>query len=372
MRLCVDATPLLLRSAGIKNYLYHWLHALQRRAAPDDHITAYPRLGTLAPLDHERSLVGRFGTAARIAAVLADTRLGIPVNELLIGNVDFFHASNQVRRPPRGVRLLATVYDMTCFVMPEMHTTANVQAETEFFERIGRRAAGLVAISEYSRQDAIRVLKLPPERIRTIYPGVAESLFTVTDAEADAVRQRYHLTRPYGLFLGTVEPRKNVDVMLDAYEGLHADLRESFDLVLAGPLGWANPATAQRVAARRNATSAVRYLGYVPEPDLAALTKGALVFVYPSLYEGFGLPLAQAMAAGVPSITSNQSCLPEVAGDGALIVDPRSPTELRSALARLIESEPLRQSLSTAARTRATLYHWDRSAQASLDFFRSL
>ncbi|HEX6897987.1 MAG TPA: glycosyltransferase, partial [Bryobacteraceae bacterium] len=116
----------------------------------------------------------------------------------------------------------------------------------------------------------------------------------------------------------------------------------------------------------------VRYAGYVPEDELPGLTAGATAFVYPSLYEGFGLPLAQAMAAGVPAITSNTSCLPEIAGEGALFVDPRSPAEIRSAIERLLASPTLRQQLRAAGQAQAEQYRWSSSARQSLDFFRNI
>lgn len=116
----------------------------------------------------------------------------------------------------------------------------------------------------------------------------------------------------------------------------------------------------------------VRYLGYVPEDELPGLTAGATAFVYPSLYEGFGFPVAQAMAAGVPVITSNTSCLPEVAGEGALLVDPRSPREIQAALEKLLSSQSLRDQLRTAGTDRARRYRWEACARQSLEFFRRL
>ncbi len=164
-----------------------------------------------------------------------------------------------------------------------------------------------------------------------------------------------------------IEPRKNVDALLDAWQDFR--LRDEFDLVIAGPDGWAAEKTLARLASR---PPGVRYLGYVREDELPGLTAGASAFVYPSLYEGFGIPVAQAMAAGVPVITSNTSCLPEIAGEGALLVDPRSPTEIRAALEKLLTSAALRQKLGESARARAQQYRWENSARKSLEFFRRL
>ena len=147
----------------------------------------------------------------------------------------------------------------------------------------------------------------------------------------------------------------------------HLDVH--FDLLIAGPAGWGSDSVIARL---RQGIDGVEYLGYVPEKDMPAVTAGAAAFVYPSLYEGFGFPVAQAMAAGVPVITSNTSCLPEVAGAGALFVDPKSTSELRTALERLLDSETLRQELGAQGRVQAARYRWDECARKSLEFFRSL
>ncbi len=356
MRITIDATSLLLRSAGVKNYTYHWLRHLRRHAGSGEEIRAYPFLGEVfRELDHEASALSFLQTAPRLAALLAVNRLGPAALDQAIGKSDIFHASNQVHHAPRRARLTATVHDLTALLMPELHTPGNVRADGVFTERILKRANGLIAVSEHTRQDAIRVLKIAPERITTIYSGIADEYF-------DAMPLRR--AKPYVLYVGAIEPRKNLETLLDAWRGLHPDLREVFELVIAGPMGWAPQSTQQRI--RSEAT----YLGYVPEAELPGLFAGAAAFVYPSLYEGFGFPVAQAMAAGVAVVTSNVSCLPEVAGGGALLVDPRSVAEVAAGLTRLLESETLRSDLGRLGRERAKEYRWEKCAAESMDFFR--
>jgi glycosyltransferase involved in cell wall biosynthesis len=212
-------------------------------------------------------------------------------------------------------------------------------------------------VSENTRQDAIRLLSIAPDRIQTIYSGIAEEYFTA---------QPITRARPYALYVGTIEPRKNLRVLLDSWALLKPSLRADFDLVIAGPRGWSSEETLARI--QREAT----YLGYVPERDLPGLFAGATAFVYPSLYEGFGFPVAQAMAAGAPVITSNNSCLPEIVGDAALLIDPKSPAEIESALTRLLESEALRADLAARGRKRAELFRWEKCATQSLKFFRGV
>jgi glycosyltransferase involved in cell wall biosynthesis len=245
---------------------------------------------------------------------------------------------------------------MTCRLMPELHTQANIQADESLAKNVLSRADRLIAISENSRRDVARLLGLDAERIEVIYPGVPEVYFGAQPRPSD---------KPYLLYLGAIEPRKNVDTLLDAWSGFR--LRADFDLVIAGASGWSGEKTLARLSSR---PAGVRYLGYVPEDELPGLMAGASAFIYPSLYEGFGLPVAQAMAAGVPVITSNTSCLPEVAGDGALLVDPRSAAEIQTAMEKLLTSPSLQQQLRTAGMERARReYRWEICARKSLEFF---
>jgi glycosyltransferase involved in cell wall biosynthesis len=356
MQILIDATPLLLRSAGVKNYTYYWIQSLWQQAG-NDRILTLPSFTQLGRLSHERSIAGAARTYLHLGRVFAaNSAPWLPLLRWTMPKADVFHVSNQIRFPPKGLKLTATIYDMTCRLMPELHTAANIQADESLAKNVFQRAAGLIAISENTRQDAVRLLGLDARRIEVIYPGVPEVYFGAQARPSE---------RPYVLYLGTIEPRKNVDILLDAWQNCRA--RGDFDLVIAGASGWAGERTLARLAAR---PADVRYLGYVPEDELPGLTAGASAFVYPSLYEGFGFPVAQAMAAGVPVITSNTSCLPEVAGDSALLVDPRSVSEIQGAMEKLLASPELRQKLGAAGMARARReYRWDVCARKSLDFF---
>jgi alpha-1,3-rhamnosyl/mannosyltransferase len=283
---------------------------------------------------------------------------------LLAGRAGVFHASTLMRHPPRRPRLTATAYDMTCWLMPQLHSAANLRADRTYSELL-QRAHGIIAISESTKADTVRTLGISPDRIAVIYPGIAASFFDTVPAEIDRVRAAYRLQRPYVLAVGTIEPRKNIGALIQSFAALPASLREEFELVLAGPSGWASTET-------RGLLDRVRYLGYVPEPDLAPLTAGAALFAYPSLYEGFGFPVAQAMAAGVPVLTSNISSLPEIAAGGALLIDPQSPAELTGGLHRLLSSPSLRAGLGAGGRVRARQFSWPECAAQSLLFFQRM
>jgi glycosyltransferase involved in cell wall biosynthesis len=356
MRILIDATPVLLRSAGVKTYTYHWIQHLCQQAR-NEQILTFPRFSSLAALNHEGSMLSPARSWRHLGLLYLMNIGALPLG-WMTKKADVFHVSNLVRKLPKKTKVTSTIHDLTTRLMPELHTPANIQADKNFAETVLKRATRLIAVSENTKNDAVRLAGLDPDRIQVIYSGVPEVYFGAQPRPSE---------RPYILYLGTIEPRKNIDVLLDAWQGTR--LRSDFDLVIAGAAGWASAKTMARL---KSGMPGVRYLGYVPEDELPGLTAGATAFVYPSLYEGFGFPVAQAMAAGVPVITSNTSCLPEIAGEGALLVDPRSPSDIQFAIEKLLTSPTLQQQLRAAGVARAQQYRWETCARQSLEFFRRL
>jgi glycosyltransferase involved in cell wall biosynthesis len=176
------------------------------------------------------------------------------------------------------------------------------------------------------------------------------------------------LYRDYLLFVGNIEPRKNLVALVEAYSQLRNNTRRAPPLAIAGGEGWRNRLIHQAVAASPFAAD-IRFLGYVPDAELPALMNGALAFVYPSVYEGFGLPPLEAMACGTPVITSNRSSLPEVVGDAALLVHPDDPAELADAMARVVEHESLRDDLRGRGLKQAQRFSWEGTARLTLEVY---
>jgi len=355
--------PLLFRSAGVKNYLYYWIQHLQREPGAD--VRLFPFLERPAGLDHEVAAASLGGAVLRLGLFHLINRLPGAFAQAFLPGGGVFHAS-KIIHPPRRARLTATIYDLTCWLVPETHRPGVVAADHVFADRIWRRADGLIAISENSRNDAARLLRIPEEKTCVIYPGVPETYSSVSVESVAAVRNRHRLERPYLLYVGTIEPRKNVALLLDAYDSISPSVADEFTLVVAGPRGWSGPETLARL---QNPPNNVRYLNYVPEDELPALFAGATAFVYPSLYEGFGFPVAQAMAAGIPVITSGVSSLPEITGGAALLIDPRSQAELRCAIEQILTSPSLGTRLSAEGRRQAGKFSWADNARRSMEFF---
>jgi len=361
----IDASPLLLRSAGVKTYVYHWARSLAE-AAGTNRLSLFPFLDGRGTFTHEGSVLGSADTWTRLGLLHSANLCPYPILDWFTPAADVFHTSHQLQHPPRKTRLTSTIYDLTCWLMPEVHSAVNVKASERIADRTFRVADGLIAISECTRADAVRLLGLAPEKIEVIYPGIAPEFFDVRREPSLEIARRYGLEKPYVFYVGTLEPRKNLALLLDAWLDLPAATRDEFELAIAGSWGWGDRTIYDRLQA---GVPGVRYLGYVPERDLPALTAASTAFAYVSLYEGFGLPVGQALAAGVPVVASGVSSLPEITGDAALLVDPHSGQEIRAALDRLLGSPSLRSELGERGRARARAFTWETCARKSWKFF---
>jgi len=292
--------------------------------------------------------------------------------EWLLGPVDVVHSTTfcvpEFRLRPKG--LVVTIYDLSFITHPELHLPANVEHCLAGTRLAVERADAIVAISGHTRQDLVERLGASPDRIVVTPLAHDPDLAPVTDgARLAAVRQRYGLPERFVLFLGALEPRKNLPRLLEAYATLPAALRRDVHLVVAGMRGWLNDSIHAHVRAL-GLEATVHFAGYVDSGDLPALYSLAAVFAYPSLYEGFGLPVLEAMACGTPVLTSDGSSLPEVAGDAAVLVSPTDVDAIADGLRRVLDSPSLRDELSTRGIRRAAGFSWDRCARQTLEVYR--
>jgi glycosyltransferase involved in cell wall biosynthesis len=277
----------------------------------------------------------------------------------------FFSTNSYLTAWFTRIPTVVLVYDLITFV-PE----AKAQRRAKLIERLTiqraiRSASHLVCISETTQRDLVE--RFPAARAKSsAVPLCAAPIFAAprTAQELAQVRHRHGLVKPFVLSTGTLEPRKNLPRLIKAYARLPEQLRRRYQLVIVGPNGWQMEESLN--AAGANAED-VRLLGYVSEEDLAALYRLCTVFCYPSLYEGFGLPVLEALQSGAPAITSSVSSLPEVAGSAARYVDPYETGEIRAALIELLESPGKREELRKRALYRARKFSWSRTAGAVLD-----
>jgi glycosyltransferase involved in cell wall biosynthesis len=259
------------------------------------------------------------------------------------------------------VPTIVLVHDLVAFVDGASAQSRAARIERATIARAMRRAAGLQCVSEATRSDLIaRFPRVAPRAFSV--PLAADARFHAASPDPSILAR--HDLRPhrYVLAVGTLEPRKNLPRLISAWTRVDDGIRGDAVLALVGPRGWDDDAT----LASARAAGSVRLLGHVPDDDLPALYAGSACFAYPSLYEGFGLPVLEAMAAGSPVVTSSISSLPEVAGDAALLVDPRDEPAITRALERLLADPVLAQELCARGRARAAMFSWERFATETL------
>jgi len=286
----------------------------------------------------------------------------------LLGKVDVLHSTTFCCPPVHSGKLVVTIYDVSFIHYPECHTEANrLHCLTGTLES-SMEADRIIAISQNTKKDLVEYFNVQEDRIAVIPLAAREEFHPRPIEEVKAfVAKRWGLDRPYLLSVGTVEPRKNLRHLIRVYCGLPEEIRNDYQLVIAGGGGWLSSDIYQWIV-EIGAESSIHFLGYVLN-DLPWLYCGAACFVYPSLYEGFGMPPLEAMASGVPVITSNTSSLPEVVGDAALLVDPQSEKELRSAIVRVVSDPTLRQSLSEKGLDQARKFSWEQIAKDTLKVY---
>lgn len=299
-----------------------------------------------------------------LARIWHRLRLPIPV-EILTGPVDVFYSPDFALPPTRrGTRTLLTVHDLS-FVH---HPDAFVPALRRYLERVVPRSLGradlVLADSRHTRSDLIKLFGVRSDQVKVIYPG-ADSRFHphVEPSEQDRLRERYDIgDTPYVLSVGTLQPRKNLARLIQAFARSQGRRHTNAKLLIAGGRGWLY----DDILVAANAHDNVRLLGFVEEQNLPTLYRGAALFAFPSLYEGFGLPVLEAMACGVPVICSNRSSLPEVAGEAALLTNPLDVDAMSNAITRALEDSVLRAQMVDRGLAQAANFSWQQSAHQLL------
>jgi glycosyltransferase involved in cell wall biosynthesis len=357
LRVLVDVTPIPGERTGVGVYATELLGAVD---APDIdlHVLANARdaneLSRLVPKGTVHPVRVRT-RPLRIA--WSHTVLPLRVRRL---RADVFHGTHYTL--PAGLRgsAVVTFHDPTFFTHPELHERAKVAYFTRAARTGATRATRVIAVSEYAKRGAVEHAGADPSRVDVVYEGVDVERYKPAG-------ERAATDTPYILFVGTLEPRKDVPALVRAYEEV-AKRGHPHELVLVGRAGWGIDAI--EAAVRGMGAGSVRMTGYVSEPTKIELIRGASAFVYPSIAEGFGLPVLEAMACGTPTIATTGSAPEEMAGDAALLVPPRDPIALRDAILRILEDRSLADDLRARGPDRAQAFTWRRAAAQTADVWR--
>ena len=286
---------------------------------------------------------------------------------------DVFHAPHYVLPPAVPCRAVVTIHDCIHLRFPQYLPSrfADLYARASIWAA-AHRADRILTVSEASKQDILRYVHVPADRIQVTYNALDEQFgASPSEAELALVRERYQLHHPFVLYVGNIKPHKNLVRLIDAFAGLRRDGFPDLTLLIIGDQISKLPALRHAVHAHK-LHKHVRFLGFLNDQTLAALYKLASVFVFPSLYEGFGLPPLEAMAMGTPVVTSNVSSMPEVVGDAAVLVDPLDTADIKNGIKRVLTDEVLRADLRRKGLERARHFSWHDSVARTLAIYREV
>lgn len=367
IRVGMDGTPLLGQRSGVGHYTGNLLSALLQATPEWEYLLFSNR-----PLNGlEPSLLG----ATQVDRYFRHSRW-LWMQTILPGSIrrrqpDLCHFTNALAPLWQAAPYVLTIHDASLFVYGRYHPRARHLTMRLTLPFVAKQAAAIITVSNHSRADLMRILDLPPEKIHVVYEAAADSYQPVEDdAQRRALRQKYALPEKFLLFVGTLEPRKNLRRLVRALHQVRGQGLD-YDLVLAGPMGWMMDSFTGEVEAL-DLEEHVHYLGYVPSADLPALYSLATVFVFPSLYEGFGLPPLEAMACGTPVLTSNRTSMVEVCGEAACLVDPKHEEAIAAGLCTLLRDEELRRELRRRGLERVGHFSWERAARETASVYRSV
>ncbi len=359
MRIAIDARK--LRDYGIGTYVRNLLRHLSRI----DSTTEYVLLCRVEDCGTVEELGENFRAIPETARPYSlREQLRVPL-DLRREGIDLFHAPHYVLPPLTPCKSVVTIHDCIHLRFPQYlpNRLAYAYARSSLWFAT-HRSNRVLTVSEASKRDILRYFRIPEAKINVIHNAIDERFGEApTPDEIERVRERYQLNAPYVLYAGNIKPHKNLERLIEAFHTLRhdSDLEHVKMLIIGDEIS--KYATLRRAVHKYKLHKHVRFFGFVPDKTLAVLYRLARVFVFPSLYEGFGLPPLEAMASGTPVITSNVSSLPEVVGDAAILIDPLDPGAIADAMRRVLIDSALRETLREKGLQRVREFSWERSVR---------
>lgn len=356
MRIGIDLSALSNTVAGIGNYCIQLVKGIYALDEENEYFLFAPTdIDVPVELNDKWHFIN-YGSTIKYMTALP----GI----LKKNKIDIFVGTRHYLPPfNSNIKYLAIVHDLIPLYMPELFEKGHLLRFKFFTKLCAKKADHIIAISKATKEDVMKYMKIPESRISMIYQG-ADKRFTNEKDEKriKEVMEKYNITKNYVLCLSTVEPRKNMLRTIKAFHQLLIKGFSDYQLVLVGGKGWNNGEIYEYVQ-KQALQDNVIFTGYASDDEIKHIYANATVFAYPSLCEGFGIPIIEAMQSGTPVITSNVSCMPEVAGDACELVNPYSITDIEHAMEKIITNEALRNKMREAGFKRAPLFSWDKCAK---------
>jgi glycosyltransferase involved in cell wall biosynthesis len=366
MHIVFDGTTLRPGRTGVGYYTEHLL-AHTADQCVDDELTVISN----ATIDVRRRPGTRLRTVVAAPWMPRAVWMQVCAPRLLRRlRADIVHFTNGMMPVACPVPTVVTIHDMSLSLYPGFHPVRRVVLNRPFVNVAARRADAIITVSEAAKRDIVRIYGIDARRVHVVHEAAAPAFRVIHDApELRRVRERYELAERFILYVGTIEPRKNLPTLIEAFARRRVAGDLPHQLVCAGPYGWLS-ADIDALLERLRIRDAVRFTGYVPFDDLPAIYNLAEMLVFPSVYEGFGLPVVEAMACGTAVITGDAAALGEVAGDAAECVNPLDVDALGDAIVALARSRERRDALARRGLARAHTFSWERAAASTLDVYR--
>lgn len=378
LKVFVDAEVLITdHFSGIGHYTLELLRALDRIIENRDDVEV-----TLGVYRHRIDKINSYGFrnfkirkspfSLRISNSLKIRRLQ-PAYDLLFGKKIYLFP-NYTSWPLLFSKGVSIIYDLSFEFFPQYVEPRNQKFLSEQVRLSVERSSKIITISSNSQKEIIEFFDLKKADVPIVYPGIDQSIFyRRPDSEIKKVKSEYGIHGKYILFVGNIEPRKNLKNLLLAYECLPSNIRKTYSLLLVGAQGWLDEEIREIINRLRiNGNHIQQPIKYVVDEDRPAIFSGAELFVYPSLYEGFGIPPVEAMACGVPTITSNNSSLPEAVGSAAITVDATSTAEITNAILEILNNQNIKKDMVQKGFAQANKYSWNREAKKLLEVLESI
>lgn len=363
MKIGIDISISKINQAGTATYTTNLLQALQALDTENDY--------QIFSISYEHDMSKQKSLRTRLNTLYRDIiwTHGILPWQVARAQVDLLHMPANVIPVVSSCKTVVSILDGIIFQSPEKFPFWHRNYSRLLIPFSARRAARILTISEQSKRDLVKYLRVHPDKIVVTYLASAPEFRMIANSETERIRQTYDLDK-FIFTVGTLEPRKNMIRVLQAFAQLRAKGFPGF-LVHAGPKGWLYEDILAEVN-RLHLQEVVRFLGRVSTQNLVGLYNAASLFVYPSLYEGFGIPVVEAMACGCPVITSNLSSLPEVNGEAGIMVDPYNTTQLAEAMQQVLADPALAQCMKERGLERARLFSWERCAHTTMAVYQQV
>jgi len=384
LKVTVDVTPINANPSGVGLYVFNLIEALSRLESSES-----LELGLAYQPGLKNFLKGNFNFPENLKRYNKLYKIPLPVRvtnlfidylatfipnyiELILEDTHIFHGTNYTVYPYKKTKNVISIYDLSFIKYPE-YVNSVVQEYTKRLTKCLRWTDAVITITENSKQDIINYLNFPAEKIfiTPLASRYNSEFLNKLNLDQEIQNYNFDFSKPYFLFVSTIEPRKNIKLLIQAFNWLKQNHKIDHQLVLIGKKGWKYTPIFEAIQ-RSPWQNEIHHLNYLSDELVALFYSKAEVFVYPSHYEGFGLPVLEAMTLGAPVVASNTSSIPEVAGDAAILVDPNNFIELAQALLKVISDRQFRQNLISNGKTRAKFFSWEDTAKKTLEVYRSI